>query len=150
MKYLRKFIKGFNESSSYDDIVNNIREQSSLLLSYLIDRGFEITVSGGIYNESINGVDFRIKLYSPSRDFTRFKWDDIKDDFLPFLNGMDYKPEFISFKVDYRSYTTPKIHMSAKDVLSDRVNLEFSEYRNHMNLIDENNINYIYVRFKTK
>lgn len=149
MRYIKKFIEGFIEPT-YEDIVNDIRDQSNLLLSYLVDKGFVINVLGGIYNESIDGVDFRIKLYSSTRDYVRFKWDDIKDDFLPFLNSMDYKPEYVSFKVDYRSYTTPKIHMSIKDVLSDRVNLEFSEYRNHMNLVDEDNINYIFVKFKIK
>ena len=144
MKYIRKF----NESLEYDNIVNDIKEQSNTLLVYLLDKGFIINITeDSTFNEGNSQVDIRVRKHSSTRDYERFKWDDVKDEFIPFLISMDYKPKFASFKIDYRSYNCTAIALDIEDVLDDKINSRLEMHRNHMKLVDENNINEIFVRF---
>ncbi len=143
-----RHIKKFNESVEYDRIVNDIIEQANSVLSYLIDKGFIIISGGnGNFNEGNNQIDIRLKIYSSTREFKRFKWSDIKDEFIPFLIAMNYRPKFVSFKIDYRSYDCNGIAMDIEHLLDDEVDKKLEEHRNHMKLVDENNINEIFVRF---
>lgn len=143
MRHIRKF----NESEEYDKIVNDIKEQANTLLAYLIDIGFTISLNGGLFNEGNNQVDLRVKMHSSTRDYERFKWIDVKDEFIPFLIAMDYKPKFASFKIDYRSYRCTGISFDIEVLLDDKVDSKLEEHRNHMKMADENNLNEIFVRF---
>ncbi len=76
MKYLHKF----NENKDAPDSLIEIKNICNTNLAYLIDEGFKLDylirkkrISGKVYNT------VRILL---KKDFL-FKWDDIKDDFLP-------------------------------------------------------------------
>ena len=108
MKFLRKFNENLEDRLE-------IKDYCEMNLAYLIDEGFFIDVhshSGGYYN-----ITLRRSLTTTQHGVhtTYFKWDDIKDHYIPFIlriqksyklatnyinftssNGMDLKSEYIS------------------------------------------------------
>ena len=108
MKFLRKFNENLEDRLE-------IKDYCEMNLAYLIDEGFFIDVhshSGAYYN-----ITLRRSLTTNQHGVhtTYFKWDDIKDHYIPFIlriqksyklatnyinftssNGMDLKSEYIS------------------------------------------------------
>ena len=98
MKYLKKF----NESNSFKKEIENFCEEN---LAYLIDAGFLLSYTG---TDRIN-----IILYSHIKE--TFKWSDIVDDFVPFLQILNKKYELInltptSIRDKHSKKCTIKIH----------------------------------------
>jgi hypothetical protein len=80
MRYLRKF----NESIT-DDLQSFCNDN----LAYLIDEGFRVKVD----RTENNQVKIEIhKFYFPN--WTKFTWDDVKDDVIPFLDILRDKYSF--------------------------------------------------------
>jgi hypothetical protein len=85
MKYLRKFKE---DIILYDKLrkekTEELRKLSKNYLSYIIDNGFDIGIrpTGGIYIGKQNNGGNMIT----EKEFQEFNWDEIKDDFIPFLN----------------------------------------------------------------
>jgi hypothetical protein len=106
MRYLKKF----NESVSKEDL-QDFCESS---LAYLMDEGFTVSIMGGDDPRTrLPSGQFNIFLQKEAREF--FKWDDVKNHYIPFIerirnkyklassyinftssNGMDLKSEYIS------------------------------------------------------
>lgn len=98
MKYLRKF----NESIDNDQLT----DLCDMCLAYLMDDGYEYNIKGFswlhtrvIYFDN-KQIENKSK-YWPYRNENIFKWDDIKDHFIPFLEMLskDYKIREVSMDV---------------------------------------------------
>jgi hypothetical protein len=84
MKHLRKFNESIDE--------NELRDFCEINLAYLLDDGFEIMISGN----NFSGDSFKsIKITNPRSLDDRqdgtvnyFKWNDIKDHFIPFFTRL--------------------------------------------------------------
>ncbi len=121
MKYLKKF----NESESiinYSDIKKFCEDN----LAYLIDSGFSVDVSF-----HSNGEFLIVKLLKIENDmYLHFYWDDIKDDFIPFLQVLSDKYNFnndVSFNYarsengNIKKSFLGTIKIDTKDVINDNV-----------------------------
>ena len=96
MKFLRKFNENLEDRLE-------IKDYCEMNLAYLIDEGFFIDVhshSGGYYN-----ITLRRSLTTNQHGVhtTYFKWDDIKDHYIPFILRIQKKYKLSS---DYINFTS--------------------------------------------
>ena len=120
MRYLRRF----NESIT-DDLEIFCKEN----LAYLIDEGFKVDV--GIYKigYSDSMLDNQVKIeihnfYFPN--WTKFTWDDVKDDVIPFLEILRDKYSFfedIKFVSEDQHYNYFNLEYKYDDVINDSFTL---------------------------
>jgi hypothetical protein len=74
-----RYLKRYNESVSREDI----QDFCDTAFAYLMDEGFNVTIRGGD-DPKVNTGQFAIFLQKNNgREF--FKWDDVKDYYIPFL-----------------------------------------------------------------
>jgi hypothetical protein len=116
MKYLKKF----NESNLGDELGVFCQEY----LAYLTDLKFECYVNGNDFNTHITILD-RDK--NSSTGGRRFYWNEIEDDFIPFLQILSeryiithnsiYLQGFISTTTPYQHYKV----FSIKDVINGKI-----------------------------
>lgn len=102
-----KHLKRFNESISVLD-KEEVREFCETRLAYLLDDGYEIHIRKDLdstlvisFNLPSNkfGLSIRTSL-NLDEDFVKFKWNDIKDYFIPFLTHLSNNYE-INGKVQF-------------------------------------------------
>lgn len=112
MRYLRKF----NESIT-DDLQSFCNDN----LAYLIDEGFRVKVD----RTENNQVKIEIhKFYFPN--WTKFTWDDVKDDVIPFLDILRDKYSFfedIKFVSEDQYYNYFNLEYKYDDVIDDSFTL---------------------------
>jgi hypothetical protein len=90
MKYLKRIFETLEESEYY-----KLKDFCYSNLAYLIDEGFDISIDRKSINFMIRISKWKIK--GNSGHFYPFTWDDIKDDFIPFIIVLNDK-----FKIDDR------------------------------------------------
>jgi len=138
------YLKRFNESVSVDEIKDFCKEY----LAYLIDDGFDIsteTLHEPNYNKKI--TDYICLTLKSSKKGDEFYWNDIKDDFIPFItilsekykldrkrciwfNGIKYytyRDPFTQLGMDdrrYRSETVRKIYMP-KSIIEETLSFKY-------------------------
>jgi hypothetical protein len=96
-----KYIKRFNESLANEFSEENIRNICEEHLVELYDIGFKTNIT--LWRKGTNIV---IDLYKGEQ----FKWDDIKEIYIPFVLFLDEKFEIESFKEDnYPLYNFPEL-----------------------------------------
>ena len=98
MRYLKTF-----ESKIEEDSITKFCEDN---LAYLIDAGFNIVVTENTDNKGELTNEYEIFIEKSSG----FKWDDLKYDFVPFLELLTMKYEIIN-----RNKVTPNKGNRAKD-----------------------------------
>ena len=112
MKYLRRF----NESMT-DDLQIFCEEN----LAYLIDEGFKVKIDRTEDKE----VKIEIhKFYFPN--WTKFTWDDVKDDLIPFLEVLREKYSFfedIKFVSEDQYYNYFNLEYKYDDVTNETFSL---------------------------
>ena len=112
MRYLRRF----NES-----ITDDLRSFCNDNLAYLIDEGFKVKVD----RTENNQVKIEIhKFYFPN--WTKFTWDDVKDDVIPFLDILRDKYSFfedIKFVSEDQYYNYFNLEYKYDDVIDDSFTL---------------------------
>ena len=114
MKYLRKYQENSNKE---------LKDFCKSYLSYLIDDGFDIS-----FNSRMNMFNF-----FKTESVLEFKWDDIRDEFIPFLEVLvtQYNIDAnITAEIVHGAYgdvTTPK-QIKLKELLDD------SEYLHKLTL----------------
>ena len=118
MKHLRKFNESIDE--------NELRDFCEINLAYLLDDGFEIMISGN----NFSGDSFKsIKITNPSSLYDPehsiyynlgpvnfFKWNDIKDHFIPFCVRLEKEYEISEIKI-----LGPTINLVIKDNFENRL-----------------------------
>lgn len=87
-----KYIKRFNESLANEFSEENIRNICEEHLVELYDIGFKTNIT--LWRKGTNII---IDLYKVGE---KFKWDDIKEIYIPFILFLDSKFEIESFKED--------------------------------------------------
>lgn len=87
MKYLKKF----NESKS--DKAEEIKKFCEENLAYLLDVGFELGYYENIF--TFKTVEYPLTIHLSKRNSGIFKWSEIVDDFVPFLQILNSKYELI-------------------------------------------------------
>jgi hypothetical protein len=94
VKYLNKFNEGFGQNLDEQEL----REFCEMYLAYLIDEGFEIDIS----KERENSITdyWKVKFFKleskgdltySRMEFDKFKWNSIKDQFIPFFKILNDK-----------------------------------------------------------
>ena len=131
MKYLKKY------NESVDDKLLELQEFCNSYLAYLIDDGFNIKCNKGNGFLLIN-IEKNIKMLSRINSVTElnnnfikglFKWDDIKDDFIPFYNILSNKYNILevslfcdAISIPWFRQKNPKIVITSDDILEDKIN----------------------------
>ena len=112
MRYLRKF----NESIT-DDLQSFCNDN----LAYIIDEGFRVKVDR--YEDNQVKIEIH-KFYFPN--WTKFTWDDVKDDVIPFLDILRDKYSFfedIKFVSEDQYYNYFNLEYKYDDVINDSFTL---------------------------
>lgn len=123
MKYLKKF------NESVDDTLMELQDFCETSLAYLLDDDFEVNVTR-IRPKRLNYFSISIgKSVKESRilQLQVFKWDDIKDQIIPFLTHLSKRHElksldgFPPIEFYFREGTEPtrNIYISLEDILSE-------------------------------
>jgi hypothetical protein len=97
MKYLKRFESVMGEKAT------RIKEFCSLYLPYLVDNGFSIKFSYSNIT-TIKTMNIVIYKHSPPENhlISIFKWDDIKDDLIPFVEVLSKGYEVYEIMVEGR------------------------------------------------
>jgi len=138
------YLKKFNEvNDPYDDYINKLEKISNDSLAYLIDEGFIISIK----DNKVNYDSIEIKI-SKNRTDSYFKWSEVKDDIIQFLEfiseSYELEDEPINF-VENLSLDTYTYSYSLDDVINNTgyfVNDEVSFYD------DTDDISYILIYIK--
>jgi hypothetical protein len=94
MKYLNKFNEGFGQNLDEQEL----KDFCEMYLAYLIDEGFEVDISK-IRENSITDY-WKVKFFKleskgdltySRMEFDKFKWNSIKDQFIPFFKILNDK-----------------------------------------------------------
>jgi len=110
-----KYLRSFNESIT-DDLEIFCKEN----LAYLIDEGFKVNV-----DRTHKEVKIRIhNFYFPN--WTKFTWDDVKDDVIPFLEILSDKYNFfedIKFVSEDQYHNYFNLEYKYDDVINENFSL---------------------------
>mgnify|MGYP003478237252 FL=1 len=143
------YLKKFNEvNDPYDDYINKLEKISNDSLAYLIDEGFIISIK----DNKVNYDSIEIKI-SKNRTDSYFKWSEVKDDIIQFLEfiseSYELEDEPINFVENFSnsgiSLDTYTYSYSLDDVINNTgyfVNDEVSFYD------DTDDISYISIYIK--
>jgi len=127
MKYLKSFNESLNDYEKLlikyyefrDDITNFAEER----LVSLLDEGFRLK----IYDAVSKNVAIGFTIWLCKSDDSSFKWDDIKDDYIPFLQLISNKYKLLKFSTDVvrfnlgSKYNVNMKDLSLQDVIDDNV-----------------------------
>jgi hypothetical protein len=120
MRYLKKF----NESVSKEDL-QDFCESS---LAYLMDEGFTVSIMGGDDPRTrLPSGQFNIFLQKEAREF--FKWDDVKDYYIPFLKLLSNRYDIGTFVTEASEPSVRFRYRKKSDYSFVNVNKNFSLYR---------------------
>jgi hypothetical protein len=114
MKYIKSFNESLNDYEYYefrDDITNFAEER----LVSLLDEGFRLK----IYDAVSKNVAIGFTIWLCKSDDSSFKWDDIKDDYIPFLQLISNKYKLLKFSTDVVRFNMKDL--SLQDVIDDNV-----------------------------
>ena len=123
-----RYLKRYNESVSEEDL----REFCESSLAYLMDEGFTIKIYGErtLPYSSLPKGQFNIWLQKDNAK-SFFKWDEIKDYYIPFLQLLSNRYDIRNFE-GTTSNTTPTIrfrYRKKSDYSFVNVNKDFSYHR---------------------
>jgi hypothetical protein len=120
MRYLKKF----NESVSKEDL-QDFCESS---LAYLMDEGFTVSIMGGDDPRTrLPRGQFNIFLQKEAREF--FKWDDVKDYYIPFLKLLSNRYDIGTFVTEASEPSVRFRYRKKSDYSFVNVNKDFSYAR---------------------
>lgn len=114
MKYLLKF----NEDVSDEYELNQLKEFCNENLVSLIDEGYYL-----FFDESeLNGV----KIFLSNDEKQKFKWSDVKDEFLPFLEILISKYNVYDDEIYFNMFYHKNVRTNVNDLLLNEGNNELS------------------------
>lgn len=129
-----KYIKSFESISKQSDI----KSYCEMHLAYLIDNGFLVFQTITIDNTYI--IDIK------RDDREKFYFNDIEDEFIPFINTIDDKYEIISYSNPYYESDDYQVRLIINN------NMNAKDYRDYniSELNDVDNLKISLVRFTLK
>lgn len=119
-----KYIKSFNESLNDDEyyqVRDDIRNFAEERLVSLLDEGFQLKIYDAV------SKNVAIWLCKSERNDVSFKWNDIKDDYIPFLKLISRQYKLLEFSTDVirfnlgSGYNVSMKDLSLQDVINDNV-----------------------------
>ena len=127
MRYLRKYNENFTDITDPDllKLVDDIRKLANECLAYLIDEGFSISVGKKPF------TTWPVNNYLPEFFFCKkkgitdeynqfivekFTWEEIKDDFIPFLEMCNDK--FVVFNIKIKGFGNYQVDVN--DLISEK------------------------------
>lgn len=114
MKYLLKF----NEDVSDEYELNQLKEFCNENLVSLIDEGYYL-----FFDESeLNGV----KIFLSNDEKQKFKWSDVKDEFIPFLEMLISKYNIYDDEIYFNMFYHKNVRTNVNDLLLNEGNNELS------------------------
>lgn len=118
MKYLLKF----NEDVSDEYELNQLKEFCNENLVSLIDEGYYL-----FFDESeLNGVKIFLSNDEKQNDATTFKWSDVKDEFIPFLEMLISKYNVYDDEIYFNMFYHKNVRTNVNDLLLNEGNNELS------------------------
>lgn len=147
-----RYLKGFNESKASDSDKLELKELCYNYISFLYDKGFKITIKDCV------DVNLSIILHKGKEtnngsiyDCEAFKWDDIREDYIAFINFLKLLPDYVAsnniFFELFEGYYKPSKRMFATDIF-------IREIKAHLNELDilkmNRDIKYISYRLRIK
>ena len=84
-----KYLKSFNEKKNYQEIFSDVKELCEELLVYLLD--------DTSYKLDYFSVKNTLSIEFLKREKTSFSWDDIKEDYIPFIEILSSKYKIYEF-----------------------------------------------------
>lgn len=123
-----KYIKSFNESLNDDEyyqVRDDIRNFAEERLVSLLDEGFQLKIYDAVSKNV--AIGFTIWLCKSERNDVSFKWNDIKDDYIPFLKLISRQYKLLEFSTDVirfnlgSGYNVSMKDLSLQDVINDNV-----------------------------
>ncbi len=136
-----KYIKSFNESLNDDEyyqVRDDIRNFAEERLVSLLDEGFQLKIYDAVSKNV--AIGFTIWLCKSERNDVSFKWNDIKDDYIPFLKLISRQYKLLEFSTDVIRFNLGNRHnsdmrdFSLQDVINDNV------FQNYVESPDISNI----------
>ncbi len=114
MKYLKRF-----ESISGGDYLDGLKEFCNTYLSYLVDNGFSLKFTHSNDDETaINIVIYKHSTPERSLDAI-FKWVDIKDDLIPFIEVLSKNYDIYQIMVEGRFGHAKECRLD--EILNDKI-----------------------------
>jgi hypothetical protein len=127
-----RYLKLFNESN--DTFEDELQEFCDNNLAYLIDMGFKVMVTNYYGHDSHRC--YQVKLYRAVKgSYVYYNWDDINDDFIPFLTILNEKYIITEIKMDYmfnskKAFRKFKLNTILKDKVSvDKIDFIFIQIK---------------------
>ena len=142
MKYLNKFNEGFGQHLDEQEL----REFCEMYLAYLTDEGFEVEIT----KERENSITYywKVKILKQESkqfgaghlaysrmEYVKFKWNSVKDQFIPFLQMVQKEYDFrednigrmcsIAWRIEDSLVTIPKQYI-LKELLEDKIETNFT------------------------
>ena len=123
-----KYIKSFNESlkdDEYYQVRDDIRNFAEERLVSLLDEGFQLKIYDAVSKNV--AIGFTIWLCKSERNDVSFKWNYIKDDYIPFLKLISRQYKLLEFSTDVirfnlgSSYNVSMKDLSLQGVINDNV-----------------------------
>lgn len=78
-----KYLKSFNEKKNYQEIFSDVKELCEESLVYLLD--------DPSYNLEFFSIQNTLSIVFLKKEKTSFSWDDIKEDYIPFIEILSSK-----------------------------------------------------------
>lgn len=127
-----RYLKLFNESN--DTFEDELQEFCNNNLAYLIDMGFKVIVTNYYGHDSQRC--YQVKLYKNVKgSYVYYTWDDINDDFIPFLTILNKKYIITEIKMDFmlnskKAFRKFKLNTILKDKVStDKIDFIFIQIK---------------------
>lgn len=132
-----KYLKSFNEKKNYQEIFSDVKELCEESLVYLLD--------DPSYSLEFFSIQNTLSIVFLKKEKTSFSWDDIKEDYIPFIEilsskynihtsertGKEVSTTYLKEYLERDGYAPPKkvFRQEGKDytleeILNDEVNIE--------------------------
>lgn len=136
MKHLRKF----NESIDKEEL----QDFCETYLAYLLDDGFDVGIEHMYSNKEYKHDYHFVTIKKPGKVSNNFKWEEIKDQFIPFISVLSkqyklgaitfygtkyytYRDPFTQLGMDDRKYAKEPVSKLyyTKNIITDYINFKF-------------------------
>jgi hypothetical protein len=146
-----KHLKKFNESLQSDE-VDELKEFCETSLAYLLDDGYNVSLSirDQVKYPGVNHIVVSLGLpkenyvaLRPYDGYRNFFWDDVKDYYIPFIQMLQRRYELLAYLDDsayvYLQFNTISgfRYLSLDAVINDRTGLDYPLWGINLKVVDK-------------
>ena len=117
MKYIKKL-----SSLIIESIKSDLKEFCELNLAYLMDDDYKVMITRRDslpIDSSHHKKGLIIHFYKWESDEENFKWDEIENHFIPFLQRLSNEYTVVECQIVYSNYNAPKYVVSLESLISE-------------------------------